>query len=123
MNITDWYVMPQISRPIVFNRVVAPRFGLSVNDETVTKALPEARRCIGEIARLLGGNALMAGDAPSLADLLLAPQLSMLALAPEGAEILRLQANLKNWLDRMEARPSMQATGWDRLLEKTAAAA
>ena len=26
MNITDWYLMPQVSAKITFNRVVAPRF-------------------------------------------------------------------------------------------------
>ena len=47
MGITDWYVMPQVSRPITFNRVVAPRFGRPVNEEVVAGAIPEARRCIG----------------------------------------------------------------------------
>jgi glutathione S-transferase len=78
---------------------------------------------MAEIARLLGGQQWLAGDALSLADLLLAPHLSMLALAPEGAAILAEQPNLKGWLARIEDRPSMQATTWDRLLERAAAAA
>jgi len=123
MNIVDWYLMPQVSRPIVFNRVVAPRFGLPSNEEAVAAAIPDARHCVGEIARLLDGNTWMAGDALSLADLLLAPQLSMFAQAPEGAQILQEHANLRGWLERIEARPSMQATNWDRLLERTRAAA
>jgi glutathione S-transferase len=65
----------------------------------------------------------MAGDALSLADLLLAPHLSMFAQAPEGAQILQEHKNLSRWLARIEARPSMQATTWDRLLERLAAAA
>jgi glutathione S-transferase len=122
MNITDWYLMPQVSRTITFNRVVAPRFGRPTDEEAVTRAIPEARHCIGEIARLLDGP-WMAGNAISLADLLLAPQLSMFALAPEGAQILQDHDNLRGWLERIETRPSMQATTWDRLLERTAAAA
>jgi glutathione S-transferase len=47
----------------------------------------------------------------------------MFALAPEGAAILREHPNLTSWLARIEARPSMQATTWDRLLERVAAAA
>jgi glutathione S-transferase len=47
----------------------------------------------------------------------------MFAQAPEGAEILREHKNLEGWLARIEARPSMQATTWDRLLERVAAAA
>ena len=123
MNIADWYLLPQVSRTITFNRVAAPRLGLPVNEEIVAKAIPDARHCIGEIARLLDGQPWMAGDAISLADLLLVPQLSMLALAPEGTRILQEHANLSGWLDRMEARPSMQATAWDRLLERAAVAA
>ena len=65
----------------------------------------------------------LAGDALSLADLLLAPQLSMFAQTPDGAQILQEHENLNRWLARIEARPSMQATTWDRLLERVAAAA
>jgi glutathione S-transferase len=48
----------------------------------------------------------MAGDALSLADLLLAPHLSMLAQASAGVQILREHGNLNHWLARIEARPS-----------------
>ena len=123
MGITDWYLMAQVSRTITFNRVVAPRFGRPVDEDAVAKAIPEARICIGEISRLLDGQRWMAGDAISLADLLLAPHLSMFAQAPEGAQILQEHENLRGWLARIEARPSMQATTWDRLLARTQAAA
>jgi glutathione S-transferase len=123
MNITDWYVMPQVSATITFNRVVAPRFNRPVDEEKVVQAIPNAQICVAEIARLLDGHPWMAGEALSLADLLLAPHLSMFAQAPEGAQILREHENLRRWLARVEARPSMQATTWDRLLERVAAAA
>ena len=51
------------------------------------------------------------------------PHLSMFAQAPEGAQILQEHENLSRWLARIEARPSMQATTWDRLLQRVAAAA
>jgi glutathione S-transferase len=123
MGITDWYVMRQVSMPITRNRVVAPRVNRPVDEEEVMQAIPNARICIAEIARLLDGHSWMAGDAISLADLLLAPHLSMFAHAPEGAQILQEHENLSDWLSRIEARPSMQATTWDRLLERVAAAA
>jgi len=123
MNITDWYLMPQVSATITFNRVVAPRFNRPVNEDAVVKAIPNAQICIAEIARLLDGYPWMAGEAISLADLLLAPHLSMFAQAPEGAAILREHENLSGWLVRIEARPSMRATTWDRLLERVAPAA
>jgi glutathione S-transferase len=122
IGITDWYLMPQVSATITFNRVVAPRFNLPVDEDAIAKALPNARICLAEIGRLLDGHTWMAGDALSLADLLLAPHLSMFAEAPEGAQILQEHENLRRWLARMEARPSMQATNWDKLLERAAAA-
>jgi glutathione S-transferase len=122
IGITDWYVGPQVSAPITRNRVVAPRFNRPVDEDAIVRAIPNARICIAEIGRLLGDHTWLAEDALSLADLLLAPQLSMFAQAPEGAQILREHEKLNRWLARIEARPSMQATTWDRLLERVAAA-
>ncbi|MBV9622152.1 MAG: glutathione S-transferase [Gammaproteobacteria bacterium] len=123
MGIVDWYVMRQISMTITFNRVVKPRFNMLVDEAVIANAIPEARTCVAELSRLLDGHEWMAGGALSLADLLLAPHLSMFAAAPEGQEILWQQRNLKDWLQRIEARPGMQNTTWDRLLERAAAAA
>ena len=123
IGITDWYVMPQVSAPITRNRVVAPRFNRPVDEDAIVRAIPNARICIAEIGRLLDDRTWLAGEALSLADLLLAPQLSMFAQAPEDAQILQEHENLNRWLARIEARPSMQATTWDRLLERVAAAA
>ena len=64
--------------------------------------------------------AAMAPGALSLADLLLAPHLSMFALAPEGVAILQDHKNLNGWLARIEVRPNMKATTWDKLLERVA---
>jgi glutathione S-transferase len=122
MGITDWYFMPQVSRTITFNRVVALRFNRPVNEDAIVGAIPNARICVAEISRLLSGHPWLAGDKLSLADLLVAPQMSMFAQAPEGLEILQAHDNLKGWLTRVEARPSMMATTWD-MLEKTTAAA
>jgi glutathione S-transferase len=122
IGIGDWYLMPQVSMTITFNRVVAPRFNRPTDEQKVAQAIPTARSCIAEISRLLDDHQWMAGDNLSLADLLLAPHLSMFAQAREGGEILSEHENLSDWLARIEERPSMQATTWDRLLERAAAA-
>jgi glutathione S-transferase len=115
--------MPQISAAITFGRLVAPRFNLPVDENRIAAAIPNARRCVAEIGRLLDGNPWLAGAAISLADLLLAPHLSMFAMTPEGVPILQDHGNLGAWLARIEARPSMQATSWDRLLARQQVAA
>ena len=117
LGIVDWYFFPDIGRPLVFPRSVAPRLGFPVDDSGVEGAMPAARICIAEIARLLGDQPLMAGEALSLADLMLAPQLSFLPEFAEGQALLTPHASLRDWLARMEARPSLQATTWDQVAE------
>jgi glutathione S-transferase len=123
MGITDWYFMPQISAPITFQRLVAPRFGIPVNEARISDAVPNARICVGEIGRLMDGHPWLAGDTLSLADLLLAPHLSMFALTEEGKPILEDQPRLTAWLARIEAQPSMRATTWEALTERWPVAA
>jgi len=59
----------------------------------------------------------LAGDSLSIADLMLAPQLDFFAETPEGKSLLH-DTRLKAWLDRMNARPSMQATPRPKALRR-----
>jgi glutathione S-transferase len=122
MGVNDWYLFAHASAPIGFPRVVAPRIGFPADASKVADALPRARICFGELARLLGDQPFLAGDALSLADLMVAPQLSLLTECEEGQGLIAPHAALSAWLERMQARPSMVATTWERL-EETARAA
>lgn len=117
MGICDWYLMKDVSAAIVFPRVIAPRFGLPVDEAAVVAALPAARICVAEIARLLGETRYLAGEAVSLADLMLAPHLEWLEMFDEGRDLLAPHPALRAWIARMSARPSMIATTWERLAQ------
>jgi glutathione S-transferase len=58
----------------------------------------------------------------SIADLMLAPHLTMFAETAEGASMLQPHANVRSWVERMNARRSMIATTWDKLHELARAA-
>ena len=58
----------------------------------------------------------------SLADLLVAPQVDILAEAPEWTVVGGPHANLVAWLARMRSRPSLNATTWERVAEMAKAA-
>ncbi len=116
-GITDWYVSQNIGAPITFQRLVAPKFGRPVDEDRLQAAIPKARVCVGELSRLLGQQPFMAGNALSIADLMLAPQMSYFLRTDEGAEMLGEHPLLKIWVQRMNNRPSMQRTAWERLLE------
>ena len=122
MGVNDWYLFPGCANVIVFHRVVGPRvLGLTPDEAAVRAAMPNAATVFAELARLLGDRAYFAGNGVSLADLMLAPQLDMFAEAPEWAELTAPHPTLVAWLERMRARPSMQATTWPKVAEKAAA--
>ena len=116
-GIVDWYVFPQVTVKITAERLMSHAFwGRPANEETVAGAIPTARTCITELARLKGSSPFIAGDCVSIADLMLAPQLIMFGITPEGQTLLK-ETGLEEWAARMSARPSLQATERERLMQ------
>ena len=115
MGIVDWYVMPTVSAGIGFNRIIAPMIGRAVDEAAVANAIPGATTAVRALEQLLGKQAFMAGDDISLADLMLIAHLELFPTTPEGAEILRGSV-LLGWIERMQARPSVQATETMKLM-------
>ncbi len=115
VGIVDWYVFPMISVGITAERLMSQMFWNRPPDETnIARALPNARICINELARLKGNAPFMTGDSVSIADLMLAPHLEFLRATPEGVELLS-GTTMEGWLTRMSMRASMQATQAERL--------
>jgi glutathione S-transferase len=124
MNVNDWYVFQGVANVIAFQRVVGPRLlGLTADEAAVAAAMPRARTVFAELERLLGAQPYFAGDALSLADLLLAPQLDFMRETPEWPQLTAPTPALSRWLARMVARPSMAATTWERVAAMAAAGA
>ena len=117
IGITDCYVMHDISSPIVFQRLIAPQFGMPVDEARFAAALPKAKVCVDELGRLLGDQPYMAGEAITIADLLLAAHLAFIPGVDECRAMLAVQPNLQAWLERMNARPSMAATTAEKLMQ------
>ena len=114
--VNDWYLFPGVANVIVFHRVISPRVLGGTPDETaIEAAMPQAELVVAELARLLGDQPFIAGDALTLADLHVAPQLAMMAETPEWATLSAQHPNLVAWLARVENRPSFRATTWERV--------
>ena len=115
ISITGCYVAPRVSGPLSFQRLVAPLIGMPVDEDAVAAAMEPAADALAEVARLLGEQPFIAGETITLADLMLAPHISFLPNFEEGRQIMAPHPNLTAWIARMEARPSMAATTWERL--------
>jgi glutathione S-transferase len=123
MNVNDWYLFHGVANVIVFQRVIGPQLmGLAPDEAVIAEAMPKARVVFAELARLLGDRPYFTGDSVSLADLIVAPHVAFFTPTPEWAELGTPNHNLAAWLARMEQRPSMKATTWERVAEMARAA-
>ncbi len=110
MGIVDAYAYPSIVGGILFNRILAPRLGLPVDEEAAAAALPQARLCLAEIARLMGDQPYLTGERITLADLMVIPLLYYFSRLPEGEAAIAEHPSLQPWMRRMEERQSFQVT-------------
>jgi glutathione S-transferase len=123
MNICDWYLFQGVNTVIGFNRVVKPRLlGLAPDEAAIAAAMPKAHSVFDELARLLGEAPYFAGTGLSLADLMVVAQIDFFRGLPEWAPLAGHHLNLTTWLDRMNARPSLEATTWERVATMARAA-
>jgi glutathione S-transferase len=110
IGIVDAYGWPSIALQILFNRMLAPRLGLPVDEAAIAAGVPRARLCVAEIDRLMEEHPFLAGDRVSLADLMVVPLLYYFGGVPEGKPILADHPKLAAWVGRMETRPSFAVT-------------
>ena len=123
MNICDWYLFQGVANVIAFQRIVRPRvLGQAPDEAAIADAMPKAHVVFNELARLLGSQRCFAGAAMTLADLLVAPPLDLLAATPEWHELTAASPNLVSWLAAMNARACMKATTRERVVELAKAA-
>jgi glutathione S-transferase len=123
LGICDWYLHQGCGNVIGFHRVVRPRLlGLSPDEAAIAEAMPRAHVVFTELAHLLGGSPYLAGAQVSLADMVAASQMDFFAQTPEWAPLTADRPNLPDWLARVSARKSFQATTWERVAAMAQAA-
>ncbi len=116
MNINDWYLFQGAGNVIAFQRVVAPKLmGLTPDETAIAAAMPKAHVVFDALACELGDGAYFGGDSPSLADIMIAAQLDFFTGTPEWPPLTAKTPHLVDWMARMNGRPSMQATTWERV--------
>lgn len=107
MGIVDAYAHPSIAGGVLWNRFLAPRLGIPVDEAAVEAALPRARTCLAEVERLMGDRPYLAGGTLSLADILVLPILVYFAETAEGEAVMAPRAAVRAWIERVAALPNV----------------
>jgi glutathione S-transferase len=110
INIVGSYAYPAMIGQIVIQRVVMPMLGETPDEDAIAAAMPQAETAVAALEKLIDGNAYLAGDRVSLADLLLIPVYDYVAQVPEGQSILAKAPNLQRWWETVRSRPSVAKT-------------
>ena len=105
-------------RPMVWDvyveRVLAGEDGRVPDEARIAAGLAQADVVLGELERMIGAYAFLAGEGVTLADLHAAPIIAYFRIAPEGAQALSRHPRLSAWWERMNRRPSLQRTAFVR---------
>ncbi|MBO0737271.1 MAG: glutathione S-transferase family protein [Alphaproteobacteria bacterium] len=111
IGIVDAYAWPSIAGTILYNRMLVPRFlGGAPDEAAIAAALPRARLCLSEIARLMENHRFLTGDHISLADLMVMPLLYYFGEVPDGRTPMGEHPKLCDWVRQMATRQSFQVT-------------
>jgi glutathione S-transferase len=110
LSIIGGYAYPCMISQIFIQRAVMPMLGNASDEAAISAALPKAETCLKALEQLIDGNAYLAGDKLSLADLLLVPIYDYLSQTPEGEKLLQGTPNLRRWWDGMRTRPTVEKT-------------
>jgi len=115
-RMTQWmsavcdYVAPQAVRRVLIPRLVLAGRGVQPDEASVARASAAARDALGRFEAVLADRPWLAGEAPTLADWLLAPILANDSALPETDRYSTGLPRLQDWLGRLSARPSWVAS-------------
>jgi glutathione S-transferase len=104
------YCYQAMIREIVIQRVLVPMRGGKTDEAMVKAAWPKVEYQMSVLEQALGKSQFLAGNALSLADLMLVPILFYVKMQPEGGPLVAKNKAVGAWFDRMAARPSFGAT-------------
>ena len=110
ISLTNAYFFPTMMGGIVKPLLLAPMQGEAVDHDLVTASVPALNQQVGLLEKTLKDTRYLVGDALSLADLFVLPNLVYASLTDEGQDALRIAPKTQEWMAGLVARPSFAAT-------------
>ena len=110
-GIVDAYLYRPLIWDIYVERCDAPAEGRASDEAKIAAAIPRVATCLAAIAELMdAAGPFLLGAQLTLADLHLAPMISLGRRAAEGLTLVEAQPKLARWWRVMRDRPSMAVT-------------
>jgi glutathione S-transferase len=111
VSVADAYLYRPLVWDIYVERCDAPAEGRAPDEAKIAAAIPRVETCFAAIEELMAGEGpYLLGAQLTLADLHLAPMISLGRRAPEAAALLARHAQLARWWETVKTRPSLAAT-------------
>lgn len=110
-GVIDAYLYRPLIWDIYVERCDAPAEGRAADEAKIAAAVPRVETCFAALSDLMSGEGpFLLGGQLTLADLHLAPMISLGRRAAEGMALVAAQPKLARWWDVMRDRPSLAAT-------------
>jgi glutathione S-transferase len=106
MSMTDAYAYRPLVWDIYVERVSNPREGKPSNEALIAEALPKARTYLQALSYLMGRQAFLADEFPTLADFHAAPVFGYFVATDEGRRMMSEFQRVNDWWQRISATPA-----------------
>ncbi len=103
------YIYDTLIRSYALKYVVPRIAGRDPDPEQIRAGVPNMERDVARLDGAYARHAYIAGDAPSLADLLVAPIVQTVSMFPEGKRAVSAAGNLSRAYAKLSARPAFEA--------------
>lgn len=110
ISILDNYAYRPMVWDVYVQRIAVPGAGGQPDEDTIETGLRKSRLVLQQLESWCGEQDFLAGESLTLADLYAFPILLYFSQTEEGAELLRDTPRVQAWMERIQVRPSVQAT-------------
>ena len=110
LSAANSYIYDASFTGLFFQRALAPQFNIPVDEDLIASSIKRTRDCLAAVSDALALEELDRYDTPTLADLLVGANLVLLEQIEEGQSELSEAPAVRDWLERLSARPSFTST-------------
>ncbi|MGI9407330.1 MAG: glutathione S-transferase family protein [Hyphomicrobiaceae bacterium] len=110
ISIVDSYAYWPLVRQVFSHGFFGPRMERTSDPAEFRQGLEAAPRVLGALEGLAGGGPFLIGDAPSLADLHLAPMIAYFVMTEDGRTIFDRHERLQTWWRSISGRSAFAET-------------